>query len=123
MKVFSSYKSSVALSKIDYAIKNSLGTILNIYLNDKLWSQAALAIEMGSLGIRKVEDITLSSFSSSTFGSKDFVSQIMNNNSSDKVLIHHFEDAINKWNELNPNRIPANPENQHETRKELQTMN
>lgn len=87
---------------------------MNIHLNDEQWTQATLPIRMGGLGIRKVEDIALPSFLSSTFGAKDLVSQIMNINSSDDTFIHHFEDAINTWNEANPNRIPKNPEYQRQ---------
>lgn len=86
--------------------------ILNIHINEEQWQQANLPIKLGGLGIRKFEDITLPSFLSSTYGSKNLVSQIMNK-SSGESLICYFEDAINEWNKLNPNEVPTVPERQH----------
>lgn len=92
--------------KIDNVIKNCLQSILNIKINEEQWQQASLPIKLGGLGIRKTEDIALPSFISSTYGARNLVSQILNTNSTGESLIHHFEDAINEWNKLNPNNIP-----------------
>ncbi len=95
--------------KIDNVIKNCLESIMNVHINEEQWKQASLPIKIGGLGIRKTEDITLPAFLSSVYGSKNLVSQIMNN-SSGEPLIHYFEDAINEWNSLNPNKIHKVPE-------------
>lgn len=71
--------------------QHALELILNIYLNDKEWTQAILPIKSGGLSIRKIKDLTLPTFLASANGSRNLVIHILNT-STDKMYLHNLED-------------------------------
>ncbi|XP_037042412.1 uncharacterized protein LOC119078809 [Bradysia coprophila] len=93
------------ISSFDDEIKDLLETILNIDMNDQQWTQATLPINFGGLGIRKLQDISLPAFLSSSFGVKSHVSHILN--FQDTTFIVHLDEALEKWKSLNDLQAPS----------------
>ena len=102
-----SWKFENFTSAFDKEIKDILETILNIDLNSQQWTQATLPISFGGLGIRKLRDIALPAFLSSSFGVKSHVSRILN--FQDMTFIAHFDEAVEEWKVLNGLQEPSLP--------------
>lgn len=83
----------------DNKIKDLLESLLNVSLNNKQWIQATMPINFGGLGIRRLCDVSLPAFISSSCGVKDHVSHILK--LQDMPSISHFDEALNEWNEIN----------------------
>lgn len=97
------WKCKEFLKSVDNKIKSTLELILNVSLNDKQWIQANLPIKCGGLGIRRVEDISLPAFLSSTFGVNVLVSHILKK--SDENIDYLMEEALQNWISSN-NSVP-----------------
>lgn len=86
------------------AIKNVFESILNIKMNHQQWTQVFLPISFGGLGIRKLEDVALPAFISSSCGVESHVSRILN--FQDKTFISHFDEALDEWRNINGPLFP-----------------
>lgn len=91
----------------DSLIRTSLESILNVQLGDIQWIQASLPINSGGLGIRRLKDISLPAFLSSTFGSSGLVSLIIK--TSDETNTSLINDALEQWKTVNAS-VPPVPE-------------
>lgn len=103
VRTTSAWKFQEFLDTVDNKLRKTLEAILNVNVNDEQWIQATLPVKRGGLGIRRIEDISLPTFLSSTFGVGTLVSHILNK--PDEIAIHSTEAALQKWNSLN-NSIP-----------------
>ena len=61
------------LEKFDESVKQSLQSICNMKVEEKVWVQATLPTSMGGLGIRKSSDLTKSALLSSSFTTRYLV--------------------------------------------------
>lgn len=101
------WKFNELTKKMDDCLKNSLQTIMNIQFNDTQWSQATLPVSKGGLGIRKVSDISLPAFLSSSFGVQSLVSLLLPFMDNDSV-VHLQDEALDQWSTLNGGELPSN---------------
>jgi hypothetical protein len=99
------WKFSSLLEDMDSLLKESLESILNICLNTKQWLQATLPISFGGLGIRRISDICLPTFLSSSHGVQDLMSSLLPFMDI-KIQVHYYEEALNKWLSVN-NETPS----------------
>jgi hypothetical protein len=99
------WKFSSLLEDMDSLLKESLEYILNICLNTKQWLQATLPISFGGLGIRRISDICLPAFLSSSHGVLDLMSSLLPFMDI-KIQVHYYEEALNKWLSVN-NETPS----------------
>jgi hypothetical protein len=99
------WKFSSLLEDMDSLLKESLESILNICLNTKQWLQATLPISFGGLDIRRISDICLPAFLSSSHGVQDLMSSLLPFMDI-KIQVHYYEEALNKWLSVN-NETPA----------------
>ena len=56
------------LRNIDASFRQFLTETLNIQLDDKAWRQASLPVKAGGLGVRRIEDLALPAYLSSSVG-------------------------------------------------------
>ena len=105
IRTTSAWKFESFLSAFDDEIKDLLETILNIEMNHQQWTQATLPINFGGLGIRRLQDVSLPAFLSSSYGVKSHVSHILN--FQDTTFIVHFDEALVKWKSLNNLEEPS----------------
>lgn len=68
-------------------------------MNAQQWTQASLPISFGGIGIRKLKDICLPEFISSTHGVESLVSRILR--FQDKNFMSHMDQALNNWSIIN----------------------
>ena len=64
------------LRNIDASFHQFLTETLNIQLDDKAWRQASLPVKAGGLGVRRIEDLALPAYLSSSSASEALVLQI-----------------------------------------------
>lgn len=83
---------------MDNKIKNALISTLHIELDETQWSQASLPVPFGGLGIRKISDISLPFFLSSSYSVKELLSTITHIQDYDSEL-PYLEEAMQVWNE------------------------
>lgn len=88
------------IKRYDDKLKETLQGILNLSLLNNSWTQATLPIANGGFGIRKLHDISLPAFLSSSYGTIGLVSQILN--SSDESIISYMHEALDAWLSVNP---------------------
>lgn len=74
-------------------------------MTQQQWTQATLPINFGGLGIRRLQDIYLPAFLSSSFGVKSHVSHILN--FQDTTFIIHLDEALEKWKVVNNLQEPS----------------
>ena len=97
------------ISAFDDEIKDVLETIINVDMNYQQWTQATLPVNFGGLGIRRLQDISLPAFLSSSFGVKSHVSHILN--FQDTAFIVHLDEALEKWKSLSNLEEPSSSKN------------
>lgn len=68
------------VSLYDNALTSVVESFLNVSLDENQWSQAALPIRYGGLGVRCVCDVGLTAFLASAHGFADLVTVILNSN-------------------------------------------
>ncbi|KAL0852553.1 hypothetical protein ABMA27_016972 [Loxostege sticticalis] len=73
------------ISAFDECLRSSVSGIINVSLNEVQWSQAALPIRHGGLGVRRVGDLGLPAFLSSGHAVVDHVAKILNTRESQVV--------------------------------------
>lgn len=101
------YPQEIAL--IDEDIRIMLESILNVQLEDMQWTQASLPIRHGGLGIRRMQDTSVSAFLASSHGVVDLVANILNKQG-DEVCIPFVEEARNAWSLVCPSaKCPEKP--------------
>jgi hypothetical protein len=61
------------LGQMDEVLRSSLEKILNVQLNETQWSQSSLPMALGGLGIRKLSDLSMPCFISSSYSSRGLV--------------------------------------------------
>ena len=64
------------LRNIDASFRQFLTETLNIQLDDKAWRQASLPVKAGGLGVRRIEDLALPAYLSSSSAAEALVLQI-----------------------------------------------
>lgn len=84
----------------DNTLKSAVESILNISLNETQWSQAALPIRFGGIGVRRACDVGLPAFLASAHGVADLVTSILCCNG-DRATIPYVSDAVSAWSVLN----------------------
>ena len=65
-----------ALRNINTSFRQFLTETLNVQLDDKAWHQASLPVKAGGLGIRRIEDLALAAYLSSSSATEALVLQI-----------------------------------------------
>lgn len=70
---------SVQLTAIDNLLRRILCDIINVDINEGAWSQAQLPVQMGGLGIRSVEQLSVPAYLASAFGSASLMGSILRN--------------------------------------------
>jgi hypothetical protein len=100
------WKFSKYVHSIDSSVKSSLKRILNLRLTDLLvqWCQSTLTIRFDGLGIRRISDICLPAFLSTTHCVKKLVSLLLNSN---ELIILHYDEASAMWDVENDNETPT----------------
>lgn len=98
------------VEKMDNEIKSTLETITNSLLKDDTWTMATLPIRSGGTGIRRVRDTALPAFLSSINAVSSLVSTMLHSPTLNIEEIADYEDSINAWYSLQPDRaIPETP--------------
>ncbi|XP_063394325.1 uncharacterized protein LOC134679354 [Cydia fagiglandana] len=93
----------------DAAIKLTIESIVNISMTENQWTQAALPVRHGGLGVRRVQDVCLPAFLASAHGVMDLVANILPKNG-DRVCIPYVADALEAWLCSNQGAtVPENP--------------
>lgn len=87
-------------------MKSTMERICNISLNQHQYSISSLPCRQGGLGIRKVEDVMLSSFLSSVCSTSSLINLILSGNTTDLVDVAHFNDGLSVWKLTN--EVPSN---------------
>ena len=99
-----------ALRNIDALFRQSLTETLNVRLDDKAWDQASLPVKAGGLGVRRIEDLALPAYLSSSSAAKALVLQIAPSAAEPFGLL--FSAALEAWsvsagNEVDPPIQPS----------------
>ncbi|KAL0820722.1 hypothetical protein ABMA28_006551 [Loxostege sticticalis] len=89
------------ISAFDECLRSSVSGIINVSLNEVQWSQAALPIRHGGLGVRRVGDLGLPAFLSSGHAVVDLVAKILNTRES-QVVVPFLSDASDAFAALHP---------------------
>ena len=66
-------------------------------MEDSVWSHATLLLSKGGLGIGKSEDLSLSSFLSTSYAYRDLVSSLLFSESSNISSDPHVQEAEGLW--------------------------
>jgi hypothetical protein len=103
------WKISNYVNSIDSYLKCSLERMLNLRLTDLQWCQSTLPIRFGGLAIRRISDICLSAFLSSTHGVKKLVSLLLNSKDNE-LIVHYYDEALAVWDVENENERPTIPQ-------------
>ncbi|XP_048483467.1 uncharacterized protein LOC125489916 [Plutella xylostella] len=82
--------------RYDNMLRELLESVLNVGMSDLQWSQAALPIRHGGLGIRRLQDIELPAFLASASGVLELVTRILQVNGDD-FSIPFAEEALSLW--------------------------
>jgi hypothetical protein len=95
------WKFKAHLESFDEMMRDSLGEILNINIDDYSWTQASFPVARGGLGIRSARDISISAFLASVAGTSVLVSSILSSwpNLSDSTR----DEALVTWLSLSGN--------------------
>ncbi|XP_048485579.1 uncharacterized protein LOC125490434 [Plutella xylostella] len=96
----------------DEVLKDLLEAIVNISMSNEQWSQAALPVRYGGLGLRRLEDTQLPAFLASSCGVLRLVTRILHVNG-DEFSIPHAAEALELWQSVCPeSAVPVQPERQ-----------
>lgn len=88
-------------------------------MSEEQWSQAALPVRDGGLGIRRLEDTQLPAFLASSCGVLQLVTHILHVNG-DEFRIPHAAEALDLWQSACPgSAVPEQPERQRAWDEEL----
>ncbi|KAJ0182426.1 hypothetical protein K1T71_001795 [Dendrolimus kikuchii] len=71
------WKHPIILQTLDDIVKNTLINVLNIDLQERIWTQATLPVRFGGLGVRKISSVALPAFLSSVHSTKKFFQEIL----------------------------------------------
>ena len=98
------------MRNIDALFRQSLTETLNVRLDDKAWDQASLPVKAGGLGVRRIEDLALPAYLSSSSAAKALVLQIAPSAAEPFGLL--FSTALEAWsvsagNEVDPPIQPS----------------
>ncbi|XP_048479848.1 uncharacterized protein LOC125489131 [Plutella xylostella] len=106
------FKNKTILSDIDNLIQNSLSKILNLPFRDRDWLQASLPIRFGGIGVRKVSDVALPAFLSSTHSTLALYNKIIHP-SLGVSEVSCCGEAKEAWQSICPGEaLPENPHSQ-----------
>ena len=84
-----------ALRNIDASFRQFLTETLNVQLDDKAWRQASLLVKAGGLGVRRIEDLALPAYLSSSSAAEALVLQIAPSATEPFGLL--FSAALEAW--------------------------
>ncbi|XP_031348412.1 uncharacterized protein LOC116174613 [Photinus pyralis] len=84
------------LISFDDLLRSSFTNVLNMNINDDEWRQATLPVIDGGTGLRKICDIALPCFLSSTYGAQTLASQILPHMDG-QFPVHLQADALTAW--------------------------
>ena len=99
-----------ALRNIDALFRQFLTETLNVQLDDKAWRQASLPVKAGCLGVRRIEELALPAYLSSSSAAEALVLQIAPSAAEPFGLL--FSAALEAWsatagNEVDPPIQPS----------------
>ena len=89
------FKSS-HLRLLNDTVKDATASILNIQLNDEIWTQASLPVRWGGVGVRDVQPLALSAFISSSHSTEPLIQSILPPSLS-SLQEPHVQAALNAW--------------------------
>ncbi|XP_037975355.2 uncharacterized protein LOC119694031 [Plutella xylostella] len=109
----------VEAAMYDEALNDLLGGIINSSMTELQWSQAALPIRHGGLGIRRLQDTELPAFLASSSGVLQLVTRILPFNG-DKLCIPYADEALELWRARCPSgTVPELPQRQRDWDEEM----
>ena len=71
------YLNPDCLSKIDILLRTTTEGITNVHFDDRSWTQAALPVRFGGLGLRSISNLALPCFISSLNKSQPLITEIL----------------------------------------------
>ena len=98
MRAAPTYLRSDILRRIDDKMRNAISTTCNIDFTEGSWIQASLPINLGGIGIRRLEDVALPAFISSMSATQELVGSITSRPHDDSPEL--LASALASYNDL-----------------------
>ena len=103
------YLNPDCLSKIDILLRTTTEGITNVHFDDRSWTQAALPVRFGGLGLRSISNLALPCFISSLNKSQPLITEILPSAIPPPKLL--LDMAINTLSTKHPNIVYPSEDN------------